>query len=240
MPDFSSYPAADRIKLLLAGDPKVGKTGQLATLANEGYKVRIIDLDNNLAIMNSYLTPEGMANVSFMSFPTKDPTTWAKARAALRTWDDNSKVESWGLDTILVVDSASFLAEAALTSFAGKSKDPRQDYYAAQDAFINEIAYLTGKKVSCHLILIAHFRNQLDKADEVYRTVPAFTGAVLPLEVPKYCNNVWGIFIKPGDKRVIQTQSTNTFPYLGSSAPDKLLATEEFNLGKLFKKATSK
>lgn len=239
MPKFSDYPSTARIKLLLLGDPKVGKTGQLATLANEGYNLRIVDLDNNLAILNSYLTEEGRSRVSFISIPTKEKASWDKAKRALRRWDDNTDVASWGLDTVLVIDSASFLGEAALKAREGESKDPRQDYYASQNDFINEIARITGPALKCHLVLIAHFKTYMSKVDEVYRNIPAFAGPAISLEVPKYCNNVWAIIVKSGDRRIIRTQSSTDYPFLGSSAPNKLTPDEEFNLGKLFRKATS-
>lgn len=240
MPKFSEHPTVDRIKLLLLGDSGAGKTGLLSTLANAGYKVHILDVDNNLAIMKSYLTPEGEANVDYVSLPAKETTTWKKAKDYLRTWEDKSKPTEWDATHALVVDSASFLAEAALVAFKDVAKDPRQGYYAAQDAMTMEMARLTGPAFKCHVILTCHLRNILDKIEDKWNREPAFTGIQLPSEIPRYMNNTWAIVVKSGDKRIIRTQTSNAYPYLKSSAPNLLAAEEEFNLGTLFKKIDSR
>lgn len=237
MPPFSTYEAQDRIKLLLLGNPKVGKTGLLATLANAGFKVRIIDFDNNLAIMNSYLQEGAEKLVDFVSLNAKDVNSWKKSIALTKKWDDGSNPREWGTDTVLVIDSASFWTDNALEAARAKqSKDPRIDYYAAQNDIINEVASLTSKDYKCHLILITHWRDQLQKADEVYKSVPAFFGNNLPMEIPKYCNNVWGCSMKMGDKRIIKTQSTLSSEFLGCSHPKILKVEEEFDLGVIFRK----
>lgn len=240
MPKYSDHPTADRIKLLLLGDSGAGKTGLLATLANSGYKVHILDVDNNLAIMKSYLTPEGAENVDYVSLPAKDTTTWKKARDYLRTWEDKVKTTDWDSSHVLVVDSASFLAEAALVAHKEGAKDPRQAYYAAQDAMTMEMARLTGPNFRCHVILTCHLRNIFDKIEEKWNREPAFTGIQLPSEIPRYMNNTWAIVVKSGDKRILRTQTSNSYPYLKSSAPNILAAEEEFNLGALFRKIDSR
>lgn len=237
MPSFASYSDVSRIKLLLLGHPKVGKTGLLATLANVGYKVRIIDLDNNLAILNSYLTPGAAHNVEYESLDARNPDTWKKAVALTKKWSDGSDPKKWDNDHVLVIDSASFWADAALVHYRARgSKDPRQDYYAAQEEVENQVALLTSPQYKCHLIFIAHWRDQMQKADEVYKSVPAFFGNGLPTTVPKYCNNVWAAQIKPPEKRILRTQSTPSIEFLGSSAPNLLQKEEDFDLGALFRK----
>lgn len=242
MPPFDAYQNQDRIKLLLLGHPKVGKTALLATLANAGYRVRILDFDNNLSIMKSYLAPDASALVDFVSLNAKDPLSWKRAKELTRKWDDGSKPTDWQNDTVLAIDSASFWSDNAVEYFRslppppGKQKDPRQDFYAAQTEVENEVAYLTSQKFKCHVIFITHWRDQLSKSEEIYRTVPAFFGNILPSTVPKYCNNVWGAALKQGDKRVIKTQSTTSTEFLGSSAPKAVLSEEEFDLGKIFRK----
>lgn len=236
MPKYAAHPTVDRIKLLLLGDSGAGKTGLLATLANSGYKVHILDVDNNLAIMKAYLTPEGEQNVDYVSLPAKDASTWKKAKDALRKWEDDTKPTEWDTSHVLVVDSASFLAEAALVFYKDTAKDPRQGYYAAQDAMTMEMARLTGPSFKCHVILTCHLRNIFDKIEEKWNREPAFTGVQLPNEIPRYMNNTWAIVVKAGDKRIIRTQTNNAYPYLKSSAPNILSAEEEFNLGNLFRK----
>jgi len=240
MPKFNEHPTADRIKLLLLGDSGAGKTGLLSTVANAGYKIHILDVDNNLAIMKSYLTPEGLPNVDYVSLPANDPNTWKKAKELLRKWEDGTNPTTWDTSHVLVIDSASFLAEAALVSFKEVAKDPRQGYYAAQDAVTMEMARLTGPSFKCHLILTCHLRNIFDKIDEKWNREPAFTGVQLPNEVPRYMNNTWAVVVKAGDKRIIRTQTNSSYSYLKSSAPEVLKAEEDFDLGALFKKIESR
>jgi hypothetical protein len=237
MPSFSSYDETSRIKLLLIGHPKVGKTGLLATLANVGYKVRILDFDNNLAIIKSYLTPGAAHNIDYVSFDARTPESWKKAKALCRKWEDGTTPTDWTSEYVLVIDSASFWADACLVHHRAKnSKDPRQDYYAAQSEVEDEVAFLTSPKFKCHLILITHWRDQMQKADEVYKSVPALFGNNLPTNIPKYCNNVWAAQIKPPEKRILRTQSSPSVEFLGSSVPLLLDKEIDFDLGAAFRK----
>ena len=48
MASIKNHTSVDVTKLLLVGDSGSGKTASLATLANAGYKLRILDYDNGL------------------------------------------------------------------------------------------------------------------------------------------------------------------------------------------------
>ena len=108
MPTFSQHPNQNRMKLLLLGDPGAGKTGLMATLANKDYKVRIIDLDNNLAILKAYLQEGKADNISYYSIPAKDPDSWKKSISLTSRWnppgEDLGDLTEWDSNTVLVVD----------------------------------------------------------------------------------------------------------------------------------------
>ena len=67
MASIKNHTSVDVTKLLLVGDSGSGKTASLATLANAGYKLRILDFDNGLDILPEFLTDTGVNNVSYVS-----------------------------------------------------------------------------------------------------------------------------------------------------------------------------
>jgi hypothetical protein len=126
-------------KLLLIGASGSGKTGALASLAEAGYKLRILDIDNGLDVLKNYVTkpespyvkrnPRIAENVSFVTLtdPMKNlggvlvparVTVWDRCMNMLYHWkdaeEDFGKIADWGGDTVLVIDSLSMLSTAAL------------------------------------------------------------------------------------------------------------------------------
>ena len=239
MPKFTDHPNISRVKLLWCGDPGAGKTGSLATLANAGFKVNIVDIDNNLAILKAYLDDAGQANVSYVTIPAKDPQTWNKAAALLDKWDDGVDPKTWDNKTVLVVDSGTFLNEALMSNLCAakniKPEDapPQALWGSMYKLFENYVAKLTSDKYKCHVIVTAHLR-WLEDDRGFKKCYPSFMGQQLPNTVARYMNNVWMADIKDG-KRAIVTKSTNQMS-LKSSAPHLVADREEFNLGAVFTK----
>lgn len=241
MPKFTDHPNPSRVKLLLAADPGAGKTGSLAMLANAGFKLRIMDLDNNLAIMKAYLTPEGADRVSYVTIPTKNPKSWNTACGLLKKWDDDSQPETWDADTVFVIDSGTFLNETLMANLC-ESKNiniadaPPQALWGSMNKLFEDfIAKITSDKMKAHILITAHLR-WLEDDRGLRKCFPSFMGQQLPNTVARYMNNVWTIEVKDG-KRSFVTQTTN---YMGlkTSAPHLLQAREDFDLGALFKKIT--
>lgn len=139
MAPLTKHQSTQTTKLLLIGDSGAGKSGSLACLAAEGYKLRILDFDNGLDILKSYLTdesspyckknPQCAENVSFKTLSDtmqnlngklapKKATAWPSAISMLMHWKDGDedlgKVVDWGPDTVLVLDSLSMASTAAL------------------------------------------------------------------------------------------------------------------------------
>ena len=242
MPKFEDHPTINRIKLLLCGDPGSGKTGSLAMLANAGYKVRILDLDNNLAIIKNYLKSDAKGDVEYVSVAAKDATSWNKAVAYIDKWDDGSDPKTWDSSYVLVIDSATFLNEVLFNSLAAKknivvddakASDLRDIYNQQYKYFETLVAKLTGDKYKCHVILTAHLR-WIGGEDKPLKCYPAFMGQQLPDKVARYMNNVW-LAEKRGNTPVFQTQATPVMT-LKCSAPAVVNAKEDFDLGAIFKK----
>jgi len=246
MPSFSQHPNQRRMKLLLLGDPGAGKTGLLATLANQDYKVRIVDLDNNLAILNAYLKPGKAENISYFSIPAKDPESWKKSVSISTKWtlpdEDLGELTTWDSNTVLVIDSASFWNDTCMSQVLkengiadDKAGFDQSLWGVMNKRFETQVARLTSDRYKFHLILIAHIRMiENKKTGGIMRAFPSFLGQQLPNVVARYMNNVWLASRKDG-KPVLHTQTIRDMSYLKCSAPHRVHAEAPFDLGAIFK-----
>lgn len=140
MPSLAEHQSATSTKMLFIGDSGSGKTGALASLAAEGYNLRILDMDNGLDILKDYLTnplseyvkknPKAADHVVFSTItdPMKNingrlvpkaATAWNRAINMLLDWKDGDNIKlgpitTWGERDILVIDSLTMLSNAAL------------------------------------------------------------------------------------------------------------------------------
>jgi hypothetical protein len=247
MPVFSQHPNQRRVKLLLVGDPGAGKTGLLATLANEDYKVRILDLDNNLAILNAYLKEGKADNISYYSIPAKDPDSWKKSIALTTKWnppgEDLGDLTEWDSKTVLVIDSATFWNEVCMAQVLkengiadDKAGFDQSLWGVMNKRFENQVARLTSDRYKFHLIFIAHIRLiENKKTGGIMRAFPSFLGQQLPNIVARYMNNVWLATRNKDGKPSLTTQTTRDMGYLKCSAPHRVHAEAPFDLGAVFK-----
>lgn len=242
MPSFTDHPSSNRVKALIAGPSGSGKTGLLASLANAGYKLRILDVDNGLDILRNYLTPEGMENVRYVTLKAKNADSWIDMQAALKDFDGLGPVSGFGPDEVFVIDSASFLCDCCLSDILRTHKVAvdaanfdRGLYNVLFKRFENLVSYLTSEEVKCNLILTAHTRDVEDKNTGRVEQYPYFEGQKLIKVIPRYLNNMWRIDVKPDGKRVLRTTADSKMG-LKSSAPSALKPEEEFDLAKIFAK----
>src|ERR1035437_6626669 len=136
MPSLSKHQSNDYTKLLIEGDSGSGKTGALTSLVAAGYKLRILDFDNGLETLKQYVMkecPQYVDNVEFRTLRDqrsasaegpiiKSPRAFVDAIRMLDRWrykvDDGTEVDlgvpaEWGSDCILVIDSLTFMSDAA-------------------------------------------------------------------------------------------------------------------------------
>ena len=209
MPNLEVSNANASVKMLLIGDSGTGKTGALASLVRDGYKLRILDFDNKVAggilpIIVKRDSPANLKNVEFESLrdnlkasaigPILDglPRAFTTGVALLDKWSDGSIPKQWGNDTILVVDSLTFLSDAAFNWAKGmnpSAKDPRQWFYSAQQAVEGTLAMLTAASFPVHVIVIAHVSWQ-DRPDGTMKGYPASVGKALGPTIPAYFENM--------------------------------------------------
>jgi hypothetical protein len=228
MPSLANHQSNSFTKMLLEGDSGSGKTGSLASLVAAGYKLRILDMDNGLDPLKTFVmknSPEAVGNIDFITLRDdyKATTTGpqlVKAKAfvdALKLLDhwkdgdtDFGDPAEWGSDTILVVDSLTFLSDAAFDwakSMNPTAKDPRQWYGAAQEAIEGVLALLTSPKFQTNVIVISHVK-YVDNPDGSRKGYPTSVGSALSPVIPRYFNSVALCQTSGAGKRTIQTAAT--------------------------------
>lgn len=254
MPNLSAHQSSEFTKLLLIGDSKSGKTGALASLTKK-YKLRILDYDNGLDTLAQIVkrdNPKDLVNVEFRTLRDKlvatplGPVVSGSATAfidGLRMLDhwkhgdtDLGKPSEWGPECILVIDSLTFMSDAAFRfrePLVPKSKDGKYDvravYKDAQDAIESVLALLTSESFRTNVIVISHVR-YVDNPDGTKKGYPTAVGSALSPQIPRYFNSVALAQTAPGGKRTIQTAATAMID-LANPASFKMLPTLPIETG---------
>lgn len=255
MPSLSKHQSSEFTKLLLMGDSKSGKTGALASLAIDGYKLRILDYDNGLDALAQILkrdAPSALEQVEFRTLRDKlksTPTGMVTDGAAtafpegLRMLDwwryegvDLGPPKDFGKECIVVIDSSTFMSDAAFRfrePLVPRSRDGKYDvravYKDAQDAFENVLALLTSESFRTNVIVISHVR-YVDNPDGTKKGYPTAVGSALSPQIPRYFNSVALAQTGPGGKRQIQTAATAMID-LANPAAFKMLPTLPIETG---------
>ena len=229
MPSLSSHQSNKFTKMLLEGDSGSGKTGALTSLAKAGYHLDILDFDNGLETLKTFITrecPEALERVEFRTLRDKykssasgpivdgTPKAFVEGLKMLDKWKygevDLGIPAAWGPDHILVLDSLTFLSDSAFewaTSLNPSAKDPRQWYGQAQDAIEKVLALLTSPSFETNVIVISHVK-YVDNPDGTRKGYPTAVGSALYPVIPRYFNSVALCQTSPGGKRTIQTAAT--------------------------------
>lgn len=240
MPSLANHQSNDYTKLLLIGDSKAGKTGSLVSLVKAGYKLRILDLDNLLDVLKSYVLkdcPDKLGNVEFRTLRDAykagplgaiidgKPTAWISALKMLDNWRyddvDLGPPAEWGPDCILVIDSLSRLCDAAFAFHTAITKNPdlRATYKSAQDDVEKCVAMLTSEGMQTNVIVIAHVQ-YMDLPDGTKKGFPQGVGSALSPKIPQYFSSVV-LYNNKSGKRTLQTNSTPMID-LANPAPFKM------------------
>lgn len=237
------------------GDSKSGKTGALASLVLAGYKLRVLDFDNgldSLATVVRNADRQKLENVEFRTLRDKyisspggtivsgPATAFIDALKMLDRWKyadvDLGVPSEWGPEIILVVDSLTFMSDAAWNfrePLVPRSRDGKYDiravYKDSQDAISGVLALLTSESFRTNVIVISHVR-YVDNPDGTKKGYPTSIGAALSPEIPRYFNSVALTQTGPGGKRQIQTVATAMID-LANPASFKMLPTLPIETG---------
>jgi hypothetical protein len=255
MPNLANHQSSEYTKLLLMGDSKSGKTGSLASLVAAGFKLRILDFDNGLDGLAQVIkkdNPKLLEAVEFRTLRDKmkstplgpivdgTATAFIEGVRMLDHWKyedvDLGSPSAWGKDCILVVDSLTFMADAAFNfrePLVPRSKDGKYDvravYKDSQDAIESVLALLTSGSFRSNVIVISHVR-YVDNPDGTKKGYPTAVGSALSPSIPRYFNSVALAITGPGGKRQIQTAATAMID-LANPASFKMLPTLPIETG---------
>src|SRR5258708_2831210 len=172
------------VRMMIVGYPGAGKTGALSSLANAGYKLRMLDFDGNSQSLLTYTNKDKLANIDIVFLEDKMrngerfietrgiPTAFRTGLDLMDEWkykeeDDTlinlGKSRDWGCDTVVVVDGLTGLSNASFRrQMALSNKTPlnvTQQVWglamAQEEAFIEK---LTSESNRFHVIMLAHLK----------------------------------------------------------------------------------
>lgn len=247
MTKLADHQSAKTTKMLLIGDPGSGKTGALVSLAKAGYNLRIIDLDNGLDVVANLLKgagdAEALGRVEFETITDKmksskgrlvpgQATVWNRTIKLLEDWSTESAklgpITSWGTGDVLVIDSLSMLASAAMNFqlfVNGRiGGAPQQsDWYQGQMMLESLIQMLFDEAVACNVIINCHVAF-IGEEGGPQRGYPATLGKALSPKIGAYFNTI--LMVKTmgqgaQQKRKILTGTTGLVE-LKNSAPTRV------------------
>ena len=172
-------------RIMIVGYPGSGKTGACSALANAGYKLRVLDFDNNLEPLLAFTDRDKLANIDIITFEDKLrsgnkyvevaglPKAFSDAMKALDRWKytdpetgeefDLGQSKEWGPDTVVVLDSLTAMGIASKRrAMAMMNKTPLNTTQACwglamadQEAFIERLTQASNRH---HVIVTAHLK----------------------------------------------------------------------------------
>jgi hypothetical protein len=247
MPSLTQHQSSDTTKLLLIGDNGSGKTGALASLASEGYNVRILDLDNGIDILKSVLSdpankykPDSMNRIEYETLTDvmvakpgglvvpKSATVWQRTIQLLDNWKtpsaDFGPLIKWTPQDVLVIDSLSNLCTSAMywvMQMDGKLGKPReqQHWYAAQNLIESVLQLLYDANVKANVIINCHI-TYIGEDNGPQKGYPESLGKALSPKIGKYFNSIL-LARTVGSQRKLITRASSTLE-LKSSAPSRI------------------
>ncbi len=225
MPSIAQHQSGKTTKMLLIGDSGTGKTGALMSLADAGYKLRIIDLDNGADILASLARSRPPATAERIIYETITekmktaagkpivdglPKQLARALDLMTHWKmpetvigdqvfpayDLGKVDTWGPDEVLVIDSLTMLSNAAMRYALSlnnrlNQQPQQQDWGQAMELIENILALLYSSAIRCNVIVISHI-TYIGGDDQGVgaKGYPNTLGQKLPPKVGRYFNSI--------------------------------------------------
>lgn len=256
MPSLADHHSNSIVKLLLIGESGSGKTGALASLAREGYRLWVLDFDNGLDIVQNVLRddPAALKRVTYETLrdtisvvngiPKFKPpiTAYKNAGKTLADWN----ASEFTSNDILVLDTLTTFSEAAFNEalmLGGRLNQRPQlaDFGWCADSVKLFIEMITAPEFPAHVIVSTHIR--WFAGDEENQTqargLPNAKGQEISRVVSRYFNTVALCRSQgsgPATKRVISTAPQGVVE-VKTSAPKQVKPTYsiETGLAELFK-----
>jgi hypothetical protein len=248
MPAYTDHTVGSRTKLLLCGDSGSGKTSSLASLANAGYNLRILDFDAGLDVLGNYLEGDAASRIHYVTLrdSMKTATAFENATKLITLgWKDGDidlgLAKDWGDTDVLVIDSLTFLANSAMRRILQRDGKKFTDQPAIQhwgEAGRNIellIQWLTSDELPCNLVVTTHVQ-YYDEPGGGSRAYPVALGRKLPTIIGRYFNTVLRIDVKPsklGGSRILRTASDYKMD-LKNPAPKQIDPEVDLDLNLIF------
>jgi len=221
MPTLDQHQSSSYTKLIYIGDSGTGKTGSLVSLLAAGFSFKILDMDNGLDSFVYYAREQGLdlSKVEYETIRDKyrsgsqgpkidgSPKAFVDAMNLLTEW---SKTDD--PNCIFVLDSLSAFGRAAFEWAKGlnpSAKDPRQWYFAAQQAVESAIAILTGGEFKMNVIVISHI-NYKEVTEGIQKGYVNAIGSALGPTIAKYFNTL--ILAETSGSRANTKRKIKTLP----------------------------
>lgn len=247
MATLDNHQSNEYVKLLLIGDAKSGKTGSLVSLVKDGYKLRILDLDNLLDILKYMVKaecPQYLANVESRVLRDKrkasamgvvlqgKPTAYINAVKMIERWKytdlDGTEVDlgepaDWGPDCILVIDSLSRLCDAAyswmltITPVGKSGMQHGEAVYGDAQKAVANLLEMLTSESMTCNLVVIAHITYQDQPDGTRKGFPQGVGQKLSPKIPQYFSSVV-LYTNRNGKRTIQTTS-NPLIDLANPAP---------------------
>lgn len=252
MPILDLNPAGDEepsglFKMLYIGESGSGKTGSLISLIQEGYHLRVIDLDSGLDILKQLIghhCPERASQLSWMSFRdnvkiqgdtvrASSPKAMIGAMRALDKWEDETVPAEWGPKHVIVIDSLTLLGKAAYLwaqGMAPGTKDRRQWYGAGQEVLEALIAKITSTEFKTNVIVITHVGYDYSESGALINAFPTSLGQALRDKIPTYFNTLLLASKSGAGQRAKRTIRTVPTAHLDLKNPVPFKLMEEYPL----------
>jgi hypothetical protein len=182
MPTLANHHASKVSKMLLIGDSGSGKTGALASLANAGYNLRILDFDNGCDVLHAFVDSDKLDNVVIETLtdkmvPSMDgpaqpvgvatDMAYARAMRLIQNWKTPDgtfgPITNWGENDVFVLDSLTIQGNACLNYIkAANNSLAERDwgfYGPAMELQEKFLQLLFSDAVKCNVIIMAHIRS---------------------------------------------------------------------------------
>lgn len=204
MATLDQHQSSKYVKLIYIGDSGTGKTGSLVSLLADGYRFKIIDMDNGLDFFVQKAKEQGLqkhfGGVEYETIRDTyglNPGQGAGVKGQPKAFTEAlKKMTEWSAmeddKTVFVLDSLSAFGKAAFewARFMNPtSKDPRQWYFTAQQAVENVIALITGADFRMNAIVISHV-NYKEVTEGVHKGYANAIGSALGPTISKYFNTL--------------------------------------------------
>lgn len=249
-------------RVLVYGEPASGKTGMLAQLSNAGYRILLYDMDQNARVIGPYLKPghadfhiktfevAKISNTNIFDGGPKDATKKALAElksftGMLQHWKDGDEDLGPAADLtakdIVVIDSGTFLGELLLLAAyedPETKRDLRSLYQVAGRYYSAILDFLCGKRMGASVLMLTHLMQTGEKdADGKFvgkpKDIPVAVGEKMSKRMPTYFSDIWHLEVDRAGNRIFKTAAT-AYAGLRTSAPDKIKATEPFDIASMF------